>query len=65
MEITMSGPECGHSACSQNYIDNGETKCIRTPCPECDGPEQEDERLDSDDYTTPCHLCGGDGYIIE
>jgi len=24
------GPECGHSACSQNYIDTGETVCLRT-----------------------------------
>jgi hypothetical protein len=24
------GPDCGHSACSQNYIDTGEQKCIST-----------------------------------
>tara|TARA_R100000234_G_scaffold112349_1_gene85934 strand:- start:255 stop:596 length:342 start_codon:yes stop_codon:yes gene_type:complete len=23
------GPTCGHSACSQHYIDNGSTDCIR------------------------------------
>ncbi len=23
-----AGPDCGHSACSQNYIDTGETGCI-------------------------------------
>lgn len=27
----MSGPACGHSACSQNYIDTGETWCVTTP----------------------------------
>ena len=28
--FTQSGPECGHSACSQNYIDTGERQCIST-----------------------------------
>jgi hypothetical protein len=26
--LTRMGPECGHSACRQNYIDTGETLCI-------------------------------------
>lgn len=30
-------------------------------CPECDGAEQEAEREESDDYSTPCHLCNGTG----
>jgi hypothetical protein len=25
---TPAGPACGHSACSQNYIDTGETGCV-------------------------------------
>lgn len=29
-ELFAQGPECGHSACSQNYIDTGEPKCIST-----------------------------------
>lgn len=30
------GPTCGHSACSQNYIDNGERKCVQLfACPDC------------------------------
>ena len=27
--INASGPSCGHSACSQNYIETGEEECIR------------------------------------
>ena len=33
------------------------------PCPECDGEEQEAEREESDDYSTPCHLCNGTGRV--
>lgn len=33
-------------------------------CPECDGEQQETERLESDDYSTPCHLCNGTGKVV-
>lgn len=30
--IASKGPSCGHSACSQNYIDTGETSCVTETC---------------------------------
>lgn len=36
-----------------------------SPCPECDGEQQEIERLNSDDYSTPCHMCNGTGVVLE
>lgn len=46
-------PACGHSACSQNFIDTGETECIeateQAPCPWCSG--------------TGCGSCGGTGEV--
>lgn len=26
--MSTTGPACGHSACSQNYIDNGDARCV-------------------------------------
>jgi hypothetical protein len=26
--VTLCGPQCGHSACSQHYIDTGSVECI-------------------------------------
>lgn len=31
---TPRGPACGHSRCSQNYIDTGETACVNL-CAAC------------------------------
>lgn len=36
------GPACGHSACSQNYIDTGSRECVEEPkmlhCAICSSP---------------------------
>ena len=32
-----AGPQCGHSVCSQHYIDTADNECI-DPCEECDLP---------------------------
>lgn len=26
--VTPTGPTCGHSACSQNFIDTGDASCV-------------------------------------
>ncbi len=28
-KYAVKGPACGHSACSQHYIDTGETSCVK------------------------------------
>jgi len=28
LRLAMEGPKCGHSACSQHYIDTGATHCV-------------------------------------
>lgn len=32
-----ASPECGHSVCSQNFIDTGDNECV-DPCVECGVP---------------------------
>lgn len=42
--IRARGPQCGHSHCSQNYIDTGDTDCVPLLNPQSDADVAGDPR---------------------